>query len=88
MKILKVDYQVLIDGKMNDNSDSRWESAIEVRTEREYFSFKDREDIKILSVKEANSDEKEYLAFLINDLKNTEVDRWNADEHAWAEEFI
>jgi hypothetical protein len=88
MKILKVDYRFFKVGKMNDNSDARWENASEVIFERRLSSLRKKENVDIVNVRNASFEEKENLAAMLDNCRNTEVDRWNNDEHLWAKENL
>ena len=88
MNVLKVNYRFLKDGKMNDNSDARWENANAVLFEREVDALRKKENVDIINVDDATFEEKINLAAMLDSTKGTEVDRWNADEHFWAKENL
>ena len=88
MNVLKVNYRFFKDGKMNDNSDARWERANEVLFEREVDALRKKENVDIINVDDATFEEKENLAAMLDNCKGTEVDRWNNEEHDWAKENL
>lgn len=90
MKVLKVNYRFLKEGKMNNNSDARWEHASEVMFERRLKSLRESEDVDIIDVLDATLEDKENLAAMLDSIRGTEVDDgfYTREEHDWGKENL